>query len=96
MGIRVIVGIVALVCVSICGLVTTFVSFEMVDKVNEKLPKGEQFGALGWYFSKTQRLHREYKKLYPGGHLLLRFRVVMALMFACLLICVWGFGFFSR
>jgi hypothetical protein len=90
------VGIVALACVSICGLVASLASFEMVDKVNEMLPKGQQFAALGWYFSKYQRLNREYKRLYPGGHLLLKVRLLTALMFACLLICAWGFGFFTR
>jgi len=52
-----IVGIVALACTSICGLITTFTGFEMVDRVNEKLPEENQFETLGWYFSKTQRLH---------------------------------------
>ena len=69
---------------------------EMVDKVNDLLPKGEQFAPLGWYYSKNRRLKREYKRLYPDGRLLLKVRVLTALMFACLLICAWGFGFFAR
>ena len=93
MATRVIVGIVALACVSICGMIGTFANFEMVDKVNDKLPKEEQFAVLGWYFAKTQRLHREYKRLYPDGHLLVKVRVLMALGIACLLISAWGFGF---
>jgi len=93
---RVIVGLVALACISICGLVATVASFEMLDKVNDKLPKGEQFALLGWYCSKRQRLHREYARLYPEGRLILKVRVLMALMFASLLICAWGFGFFER
>ena len=92
---RFIVGIVALGCVSVCGLVATIANFEMMEMVNEKLPKGEQFAVLGWYFSKRQRLHREYERLFPDGHLLLRVRVATALMFACLLICAWGLGFFA-
>jgi hypothetical protein len=91
-----VVGIVALAGVSICGLVGSLTSVEMVDKVNEMLPKGEQFAPLGWYFSKYQRLNREYKRLYPDGRLLLRVRVLTALMFACLLICALSFGFFAR
>lgn len=96
MSTRVIVGIVALACISICGLVATFANFEMVDKVNGKLPKAEQFALLGWYWSKRQRLHREYKRLYPDGRLLLKVRVLTALTFACLLICAWSFGLFGR
>lgn len=66
----------------------------MVEKVNEKLPKEEQIGALGWYFSKTLRLHREYRRLYPDGHLVWMVRLLMALMIVCLLIRGWDFGFF--
>jgi hypothetical protein len=91
-----IVGIVALAGVSICGLVGSLASFEMVDKVNDMLPKEQRFAALGWYFSKYQRLNREYKRLYPDGRLLLKVRVLTALMFACLLICALSFGFFAR
>jgi hypothetical protein len=96
MATRVIVGIIALVCVSICGMIAAFANFEMVDKVNNKLPKGEQFATLGWYFSKRQRLHREYRRLYPDGRLLLKVRLLVALMIACLLICAWGFGLFAK
>lgn len=93
---RVIVGIIGLACVPICGVIATFANFEMVDKVNNKLPKGEQFATLGWYFSKRQRLHGEYRRLYPDSRLLLKVRVLMALMIACLLICAWGFGLFAE
>ena len=93
---RLIVGIVALACVSVCGVVGSLVSFDMIDKVNEKLPQGEQFAPLGWYYSKSRRLNREYKRLYPDGPLLSKIRLLLALMFACLLIAAWGFGFFVR
>lgn len=93
---RTMVGIAALVCVSICGLLSALLGFEMIDKVNEKLPKEEQFESLGWYTEKTLRLHREYKRLYPDGQLLLRDRVVIALGIVCLLICAWGFRFFAK
>ena len=91
-----IVAIVALACTSICGLIATFTGFEMVDRVNEKLPEENQFETLGWYFSKTQRLHREYRRIYPEGRLLLKVRVLAALMFGCLLVCVWGLGLFVK
>jgi len=93
---RVMVGIVALACGSICGMMGTLANFEMVDAVNEKLPKDEQFEVLGWYFSKTQRLHREYRRLYPDGRLLQRVRLLSALMAVCLLICIWGLGLLAK
>jgi hypothetical protein len=70
--------------------------YEMIDKVNEKLPTEEQFGVLWWSVSKSQRLNREYKRLYPDGGLLLKIRVLTALIFACLLVCAWGFGIFAK
>jgi len=95
MAARIITGIVALACVAVCGVMSNLVSAEMVNKVNEKAPEGRQFVALGWHLPKTQRLHREYKRLYPDGHLLLRLRVLMAVAIVCLLICAWSVGFFA-
>ena len=96
MSVRVIVGIVAIACCSVCGLVSTVLTFEMVDKVNEKLPKAEQFGHLVWYVDKSLRLNREYKRLYPDGRLLLRTRVLMIFGFVSVVVAAWGFGVFSR
>jgi hypothetical protein len=95
MAARAIIGIFALACGSVCGIALYLVGTEMVDKVNEKLPKDEQFGALGWHLPKTQRLHREYRRLYPDGHLLLRSRVLVSVAIVCLLICAWSIGFFA-
>ena len=95
MSTQVTIGIIALVSVSACGLISTLGSFLMVEKINEKLPKEEQIESLGWHFSKTLRLHREYRRLYPDGHLVLMVRLLMALMIVCLLICGWGFGFLA-
>ena len=83
-------------CVPVCGIASSLVSFEMVEKVNEQLPKDQQFALLWWYWPKTQRLWREYKMLYPDGSLLRRLRILGALMFVCLFTCVWAFGFFAR
>lgn len=77
-------------------MIATFANYEMMDKVNENLPNEEQFDALGWYLSKYQRLRREYRRLYPNGRLLIKVRVLTALMFACFLICAWGFGLFAK
>lgn len=93
---RVISGVVALACVPTCGLSAMVALLEMVDKVNDKLPKEEQFDALGWYLAKRYRLNREYRRLYPDGRLLSKARTLEALMIACLLIAGWGFGIFAR
>jgi hypothetical protein len=93
---HVIVAIIALASVSICGLMSTFVNYEMMDAVNENLTKEEQFGPLGWYLSKHQRLRREYQRLYPDGRLVLKVRLLMALMIVSLLICAWSIVFFGN
>jgi hypothetical protein len=95
MSSQVTIGIIALVSVSACGLISTLANFRMVEKVNEKLSREEQIGPLGWYFSEPLRLHREYRRLYPDGHLLSIVRPLMALMIVCLLSCGWGFGFLA-
>ena len=92
---RLVIGIGAVACVSVCGLLSTFASSGMVDQVNAKLPKAEQFEGLGWFTEKTLRLHREYRRLYPEGRLLFKLRVLTVLMFTCLLVCAWAFGIFS-
>jgi hypothetical protein len=93
---RIIVGIVTIACGSICGLLSTFALFEMVDQVNDKLPEAEKFDHLGWYFSKRLRLNRKYRTLYPDGQLLMKVRILMVLMFACGVVAAWGFGIFSK
>jgi len=90
------VGIAALACVSIFGLLSTIASSRMVDEVNEKLSKENQFGQLGGYWSKTLRLHREYNRLYPAGQLSRKVRTLYALAFTSLLICAWCLGFFGK
>ncbi len=75
---------------------STFASFEMVDKVNDKLPETEKFDHLSWYFSKRLRLNRKYRMFYPDGQLLLRVRILTVLMFVCGLVAAWGIGFFAK
>ena len=72
--------------VSICGLLSALTNIEIVERVNAKLPERDQFDAFGgWYFLKTQRLLREYQRLYPDGHLLSKRRALMGIAGACLL-----------
>jgi hypothetical protein len=94
--VRVILGVVAMGCVSVCGILGTFAGFEMVDKVNDKLPEAEKFAALGWYFDKTRRLFEKYRLFYPDGRLIKRIRVLQALGIAFLLIAVWAFKNFVK
>ena len=92
---RVMIGALALAGAAVCALLSTIVSFQMVNQVNERLAKEDHLAELGWYLPKTLRLHREYKRLYPSGRLLRLVRVLGGLMFFCLLIYAWSFGYFS-
>ena len=96
MTLRITVGIIALACVLVCGMLSSFALFEMMDKVNEKLSRQERFAPAWWYAEKYSRLFREYKRLYPEGRLQTRFHVLTALMFACLLVSAWGLGIFRK
>jgi hypothetical protein len=93
---RLLIGIAAIAGVSVCGLISTVVNHKMMDQVNGRLPKGVQFSPLGWYLPKTLRLHREYRRLFPDGRLLLQVRLLIALMFGSLMGCAWALGFFGR
>ena len=95
MAARVIIGIVAMLCGSVCGIMSALVSDQMVDNVNDKLVEGEQFEGLGWHLVKRQQLHREYRSIYPDGPFLFRLRALVAVAIICLLICAWSLGFFG-
>jgi hypothetical protein len=86
---RIIVGVFALLGMSVCGLLSNLVFFDIVEKVNERLPKEQQFAPLWWYWPKYQKLRREYKRLYPEGTLLRKVRVLIVVAFACTLIFAW-------
>jgi hypothetical protein len=75
-------------------MLVSFTYIEMVDKVNARLAKEEQFALLGWHSSKYVRLHLEYKRPYPDGRLLFKARRLTALSFVCIVTCGWGFGIF--
>lgn len=89
MHLRLIFGLIALVGVSTCGLISTIVFYEMVDKVNQKLPKADHFSLLWWYLPKALSLCSHYKKLYPDGTLSRRFYFLCFLSFASLLVSAW-------
>jgi hypothetical protein len=86
----VVLGVVGMIIV---GMASTITGMQMVQAVNAKLPVNERFAMFGWYLGKTQRLFREYRRLYPEGTL---FRRHMRLLFAglcCMVIAAAAFGF---
>jgi hypothetical protein len=70
------------------GLLSSIVSNQMLDEVNAHLPKESQFSEFGWWLGKSQRLHGEYRRLFPDRKLLIIFWTVSALGYACALLLV--------
>ena len=95
MTVRLVVAFALLLCVGGFGLAAAINQFAIVEAVNAKLPTDDQFGQLGWYLTKTLRLHREYRRLYPDGDLLRRQGLLGAVMLVCTVLAMWfiGFGF---
>jgi hypothetical protein len=93
---RNIVGVVAIVCGSICGILACLANVEMISKVNNKLPDAEKFADLFWYPSKRRKLHRKYRTFYPDGRLLIQVHILTAVIFMCFFVTAWSFGFFAK
>jgi len=90
------VGFGLFLCVGGFGLAVTINQFAVVDAVNAKLPASKQFHPLGWYPTKTLRLHQEYRRLYPRGRLLRNQGILVGSMFSSFLLAALflGSGFF--
>jgi hypothetical protein len=93
---RLIVGIIALACASVFGIFGSFLNFQIIDKVNQKLQEERRFEWFGRNLLKYQRLIREYRKFYPDGRLVFGVRILTVLLFFWMLVCAWGFRFFAR
>ena len=84
MTLRLAFALVPLLCVGALGLASTINGFAIVEAVNAKLPEREQFDPFWWGPSKSFRLRREYRRLYPEGKLLRRQNVLAGAMFVCI------------
>lgn len=80
------IEILAVAGVSAFGLLLTFANYKLVNKVNAHSPQELDAPHPGGDVLKLLHLHREYQRLFPEGNLHIRIRVMMALMFACLLV----------
>jgi hypothetical protein len=90
---RLAIVVLGMVGMIIVGMASTITGMQMVQAVNAKLPANERFAEFGWYLGKTQRLFREYRRLYPAGTL---FRRQMRLQFGvlgCMVIAAAATGF---
>ena len=95
-SLRFAVGVIAIVGVSVCGLVGTFVKFEIVDRVNENLPIEQQYSWAGWHAGKVGRLFSDYRKFYPNGGLIRKLYLVWATGVGFLVLAAGAFRFFAK
>ena len=84
MSLRRVIAFLVIAGGSVCGVTGTIVFNDIIAAVNEKLPPHEYFDYLFWGASKTQRLLKSYKSLYPEGKLVRRYYAVIAAMFLVL------------
>jgi hypothetical protein len=77
MPVRVSIFVLAMLSVSTFGMLSTFLVSKIVDQVNLRLPADQRFSPLWWYPTKTLRLLREYRRLYPTADLVRRLRRVI-------------------
>ena len=93
MTLRFTAAFVLFLCVGVLGMAGTINQFAIVDAVNAKLPARDQFNPIGGWLPKTLSLHRQYRRLYPNGGLLLRQGILAAAMLFCIVVATGLIGF---
>lgn len=78
-----------------CLVSAGFVLFAMIGEVNRKLPEQNQISYLFGHSDKYSYIHKEYRRLYPKGRLLLYLKILLATGFGLLLVFAWRFGMFG-
>jgi len=85
---------VALACVAFVAwtalmIISAMLGFKILALVNARLSPQDQFKPYGWWFGKSVRLWREYRRLYPEGTLY-RTKTLLAVgATAMLFVMVW-------
>src|SRR5436309_4959031 len=93
MPVRMSILVLAMLSVSTCGMLSTFLLWKIVDQVNLRLPAEQRFSVLGWYLDKHWRVLREYRRLYPTGVLVRRLRRMIMCAIASLTLAMFALGF---
>lgn len=85
MFIRLLIEIAAIAGVSTLGLLLTLANYKLVGQVNAQRPQELQSVYAGGDVLKLLHLHREYRRMFPDGNLHFKIRVMLLLLFACML-----------
>lgn len=92
MTVRFTLAFVFLACVGGFGLAASLNHLAIVEAVNAKVSTTDQFGQLGWGPAKTLKLSNEYRRFYPGGKLLRRAGILVAVSLFSLVVAGALFG----
>lgn len=60
-----------------CIIKANLLEFRMIDEINRNLPKVEQISKAWNYPGKESRVQSEYRRLYPEGRLLSKYKAVL-------------------
>ena len=84
MFIRLLIEVAAVAGVSALGLLLTLANYKLVGQVNALSPQELHSVYAGADVLKLLRFHREYRKLFPEGNLHFKIRIMLVMMFACM------------
>jgi hypothetical protein len=85
-SIRILIEILAMAGVFTLGSLLTLANHKLVHKVNAQSPQELDSLHFAGDLMKMLHLHREYQRLFPDGKLHIQIRVMVALLFACMLV----------
>jgi len=94
MSLRIGLGIVALLLVSISGIWTSVLLASIVDDVNRVRPADQRFTPFGWWIGKYIEVLAAYRKSVPGGRKHVQLWLVTALGIIAVLSAGLCFGIF--
>ena len=87
--VRFVVAFFLLLFVGGFGLASALTGFQIVDAINAKSPNGDRTFDLGWNPIRKESVYREYRRLYPDGHLLAIQDGIGFAMLTCLWLAAW-------
>jgi hypothetical protein len=78
-----------------CIIAAGFLLFAMIGEINRQVPADQRISYFGGRWEKYSKIYAEYKRVCPGGLLLLSYRILLVLGFGLLLMFAWLIGIFG-
>ena len=89
---RLVILSVSAIAVAICGISSSVTMIAMIEEINREKPADNQISMLGSYLQKNLMVYREYRRLYPDGHLHIRLIFLAVSGLICLLLAALAIG----